>query len=185
MNAPCVVPVPLNWYLIRSKPASETVATAHLERQGFTIYFPRLAAPVRRRGRVIHSIRPLFPRYLFLGFEPESQSLGPVTYTRGVSCFVKFGQVFASVPSKVVDELRRCADPESGLHALRVARFFAGSRVRVVGGAFQGLQGVFQRESGGEHAVVLLNLLGQSARVCLAADDLVTDEEMPQMSIAC
>lgn len=177
--------MPVNWYLIRSKPASEAVATAHLERQGFTVYFPRLAVPVRRRGRVVQSIRPLFPRYLFLGVEPDSQSLGPVAHTRGVSCFVKFGPVVAAVPLSVVDELRRCADPESGLHPLRVARFFAGARVRVVGGAFQGLQGVFQRESGDQHAIVLLNLLGQSACACLAAYDIVADEEMPQLSIAC
>jgi len=168
-------PVPVNWYLIRSKPASETVATEHLERQGFTVYFPRLSASVRRRGRVIQAIRPLFPRYLFVGCEPESLTLGPVTNTRGVSGFVKFGPALATVPTKVVEELRRCGDPESGLHSLKVARFFAGSVVRVVGGAFQGLQGIFQRESGGQHAVVLLNLLGQSARVCLAADDIVAD----------
>jgi transcriptional antiterminator RfaH len=161
------------------------LATEHLERQGFAAYCPRLALTARRRGRIAQVIRPLFPRYLFLGFEPGVQSVAPVVYTRGVSNFVKFGPVFAVVPPKVVQELRRCADPETGLHPLKIARFFAGSRVRVVGGAFEGLQGVFQRESGGQQVIVLLDLLGQSARVCLAANDIVADEETSMAAIAC
>lgn len=164
------------WYLLRTKPASEALATGHLARQGFDVYFPRVAVPVRRRGRLVTSIRPLFPRYLFLSEGSQSRPLGSVAYTRGISGFVKFGPDFAVVPENVVAELRRSANPETGLHALRVARLFAGSRVRVAAGAFEGLAGVFQRERGDGQVVVLLELLGQSARVCLHVDDIVADD---------
>jgi hypothetical protein len=81
----------------------------------------------------------------------------------------------------VVAELRACADPESGLHHLVTAQFFAGMRVRVESGSLAGLEGVFQRHLGVHKVVVLLDLLGQSARVCLMTDDIVEC----QMSRAC
>jgi transcriptional antiterminator RfaH len=168
--------LPVPWYLLRTKPASEALATEHLARQGFNVYFPRVAVPVRRRGRLVTSIRPLFPRYLFLSADSQSCPLGSVAYTRGITGFVKFGVDVAVVPGSVIEELRRSANSETGLHALRVARLFAGSRVRVAGGAFEGLAGVYQRQQGDGQVVVLLDLLGQSARVCLLAADVVADD---------
>lgn len=178
------------WYLVRTRPNCERLATEHLERQGFSVYLPRLPAVRRARSRAAAHPRPLFPRYLFLGLLDEGQSTVGVNFTRGVSGLVRFGQELARVPARVVDGLRRCADPFTGLHHVGVARLFAGARVKVVGGMFEGVEGVFQCERGDRHAVVMLELLGQSARVCLEAEHLQPAEDRrpawaPEGAVAC
>ena len=48
-----------------------------------------------------------------------------------------------------------------------------GARVRIIAGPFEGLEGVFQRESGSERAIVLLSVLGQTASVGVAVGSVV------------
>jgi transcriptional antiterminator RfaH len=160
------MPSGLSWFLIFTKPAGEQVAQSNLERQGYRVYYPRLLRPSLLRGHWTDRIVSLFPRYLFVQLDSARQSLAPVRSTLGVSAIIRFGHEAAVVPSGIVDALIERADPESGLHRLaNDAQFRPGARVSVIAGAFQGLDGVFEREAGDERAVVLLDLLGRSTPV--------------------
>ena len=155
----------MRWYLIHTKPSSETVASANLSRQGYDVYLPRVVQCVFRRGRVRKRIVPLFPRYLFLHLR-EGQSIGPVRSSVGVTAIVRFGSTYPVVPDRVIHDLRAREDPSSGLHRLsNKCTFTVGGGVRVVGGPLDGLEGVFEREEGADRVLVLLNFLGQAARV--------------------
>ena len=141
------------------------MAELNLLRQGFQVYYPRLLRPTRYRGNWTEQVAALFPRYLFLRLAPQ-QDLGPVRSTVGVANIVRFGCGFAVVPAKIVEDLRTRADPETGFHCThRHAQFSPGSSVRVVAGVFDGLEGIFQRESGDERVVLLLRLLGCDTNV--------------------
>jgi transcriptional antiterminator RfaH len=157
----------VRWYLIHTKPGRETVAEVNLRRQGYLVYYPRLLRSMRIRGRWVERVAPLFPRYLFLGLAVGQQEIGPVRSTLGVANVVRFGCDYTPVPDGVVEEIRMRADPETGLHRLHAhaAAFQPGSRVRIVDGAFDGLEGVFHRESGEERVVLLLGLLGRDTLV--------------------
>ena len=158
------------WYLIHTKPTCESVAEANLVRQGYRVYHPRLLRPARIRGRWTERVTSLFPRYLFLHLNVGQEAMSPVRSTLGVSNIVRFGCDYAVVPDDVVENLRLRADPETGLHRLGGQILFEpGSTVRIVAGAFDGLEGVFQRESGSERVVVLLTLLGCSTPVRIPA----------------
>jgi transcriptional antiterminator RfaH len=158
----------LHWYLIHTKPAREAVAEFNLRRQGYEVYYPRLLRPTRRRGRWSDRVASLFPRYLFLRLAVGHQAMGPVRSTIGVANIVRFGYDYSVVPDAVIANLRTRADAETGLHRLRGrAPFTPGSNVRIVGGVFDGLEGVFQRESGLERVVLLLGLLGRDTFVQL------------------
>lgn len=156
-----------HWFLVFTKPAGEAVAQENLQRQGYRVYYPRLLRPTFQRGKWIERIVSLFPRYLFIQVDTLAQSLSPVRSTQGVANIVRFGPETAVVPNAIVSDLLRRADPESGLH--RLARlpetFKAGSPVNIIAGAFEGLNGIFEREVGEERVVVLLKLLGQSTPV--------------------
>ncbi len=39
------------WYLVLAKPAREPLAQRNLERQGYSVYYPRLVRPFRVRGK--------------------------------------------------------------------------------------------------------------------------------------
>jgi transcriptional antiterminator RfaH len=164
----------LRWYLIHTKPRAEPIARSNLERQGYEVYFPRLAHTVRRGQYWNQHVGPLFPRYLFLRVDVGEQALVPVHSTLGVSSIVRFGSRYSVVPDEVVEALRSDADPLSGLHRLRrPARIAAGSRIRMVEGPFEGLEGVLERADGDERVLVLLTVLGQEARVSVCTEDVV------------
>jgi transcriptional antiterminator RfaH len=166
------------WYLIHAKPGCETVAQANLERQSYRVYYPRLLRRLRSRGRWVERIGPLFPRYLFLHLDVGREALGPVRSTVGVANVVRFGCDYTVVPDAVVLSLKDRADPQTGLHRLNDERVLApGSSLRIVAGVFEGLEGVFQRESADERVVVLLKLLGQETSVQIPADFVLPQAE--------
>lgn len=150
-----------------TKPSSEHIATAHLARQGIHTYLPRLMRTTFSGGRRRESIVPLFPRYLFVRLEALRQSLSPIRSTRGVASIVRFGEQAAEVAASVIDALSRRADPVTGLHRLETQALERGAPVSIVGGAFDGLEGIFEREEGEERSIILLSLLGRSTPVCL------------------
>ena len=162
------------WYLIHTKPARESLAEQHLERQGYEVYLPRLLERARRERA--ERIVPLFPRYLFLRLIEGRQALSPARYSSGVSTVVRFGTEYTIVPGRIIQDLRERADPQTGLHRL-VARPAPqrGAAVRITEGPFEGLAGVFEREAGRDRVVVLLTLLGQESRVRLPAHCLLPD----------
>ena len=156
------------WYVIHAKPAREAFAQAHLERQGYHVYFPRAVQAMRAGGKWPDRIVALFPRYLFLRLDEGSQALNPVRSTRGVASVVRFGNRYTVVPDSVIAELHAREDPHTGLHHIaRHDRMAAGDPVRVTAGLFSGLQGIFERQAGTERVLMLLSLLGHYASVCV------------------
>lgn len=154
------------WFLVLTKPSGENIAKSNLERQGYRVYHARLSHPVLHRGRWMDRIVSLFPRYLFVQFNARSQSLAPVRSTLGVASIVRFGLETAVVPDAIVAALIDRADPTTGLHRLNCPRAFEpGSAVRIVGGVFEGLQGIFERDIPNDRVVILLGLLGQQTAV--------------------
>ncbi len=164
----------LRWFLVFTKPSSECTAQVNLERQGYRVYYPRLLRPSLYRGRWVDRVVSLFPRYLFVQLDLGRQSISPVRSTVGVASIVRFGQETAFVPDGIVDALFRRADPESGLHRLNIRRpFQPGSRVSVIAGAFEGLEGIFEREAGEDRAVILLKVLGRNTPVLVRSGFVV------------
>jgi transcriptional antiterminator RfaH len=160
----------LRWYLIHTKPTREAIAEVNLRRQGYQVYYPRLLRPARVHGRWVDRIVALFPRYVFLRLAVGRQAMGPVRSTVGVSTVVRFGFDYAVVPDLIIEDLQRRADAQTGLHHLQgSAPLEPGSNVRVVAGVFDGLEGIFQRESADERVVLLLGLLGRDTVVQLPA----------------
>ncbi len=158
----------LAWYLVYSKPQQERLALENLERQGYEAYLPFIRSRRRRGGRYVSVIEPMFPRYLFLHLSDETDNWGPIRSTIGVSKLVRFGDMPARVPDGLVATLKSRED-NSGVQDLPLADFKSGDRVRIVEGPMAGYQGIFRARTSRERVVVLLEIVGQSARVQLAA----------------
>ena len=80
--------MPLCWYAIHSQPRMETKAEAHLARQGFEVWLPRIGRRVRKGGVWSHKVEPLFSRLFF--FMPIRNSKTLALYGRrgalAISC---------------------------------------------------------------------------------------------------
>src|SRR5579872_2198851 len=84
------------WQLLYTKSRAEEWVDVNLRRQGYSTLLPRVRA---RSG-----YRPLFPRYIFAGFEAD-RSVRELRSTRGVSYVVQCGEQAARVPIAVISEI--------------------------------------------------------------------------------
>jgi transcriptional antiterminator RfaH len=84
------------WQLLYTKSRAEEWVDVNLRRQGYSTLLPRVRA---RSG-----YRPLFPRYIFAGFEAD-RSARELRSTRGVSYVVQCGEEPARVPVDVIAEI--------------------------------------------------------------------------------
>ncbi len=159
------------WYLIYSKPRQERLALENLARQGYEAYVPMMRNRRRRTGRRITVVEPMFPRYLFVHLNDQTDDWGPIRSTIGVVRLVRFGSSPAIVPDDLVQTLRTQQD-ESGLQVLPEREYHAGERVRISGGLMAGYEAIFQARSGKERVLLLLDIAGKAAKVQVDADDI-------------
>jgi transcription elongation factor/antiterminator RfaH len=163
--------VDARWYLLRTKPGDEARARAQVGRLAADVMLPLAKVRVRRWGRLVESVTPLFPCYLFARLD-LTREYGRIRYTRGVRELVHFGAQAAIVPEWTISELkRRCAAGPVELPARELA---PGERVRVVAGPLRDFEGIFERPlSGGERIAILLSLIGGAVRTMLPASMVV------------
>jgi len=159
------------WYLVYTKPRQESVAQQHLGRQGYEVYLPRVRQVRRRRGRRVATIEAMFPRYLFVWLDSNSDNWSPIRSTRGVVSIVRFGQEPGRVPDEFIGYLRGREDVQ-GLQTIPADEPKPGTRVRVTAGSFMGFEGVYQARSGRERVIVLLEIMGKVARTAIDRDSL-------------
>ncbi len=124
------------WYVVQTQPHAESKAMAHLIRQGFAAYLPRYLKR-RRHARKVETVEaPLFPRYLFVTVDMETQRWRSIHSTFGVSRLVCNGDEPAPVPPAVVAALQAREDAGGLVQLERRPRFAPGEQVRIVDGVF-------------------------------------------------
>src|SRR5665647_2699889 len=87
-----------HWYVAQTHVHAESKATLHLGRQGFDVYLPRYLKQRRHARRVDTVAVPLFPRYLFVSVDMETQRWHAIRSTIGITKLIANGGVPASVP---------------------------------------------------------------------------------------
>jgi transcriptional antiterminator RfaH len=159
------------WYVVHTRPHAEEIAARHLDRQGFRVFLPRFSRRRRHARKVETVIRPLFPRYLFVGLDLAVDRWNCIRSTVGVAGLICHGDRPTLVPPGVVEGL---LDREvNGVIAVNDrTNFRRGDRVQLLDGAFANLVGIFERMTDGDRVAVLLDLLGRSVRVVLHVDAL-------------
>jgi transcriptional antiterminator RfaH len=160
-----------NWYLVFTKPRQERVARTNLLRQGYETYLPLTRELRRHHGRRMTLIVPMFPRYLFVRLDTETDNWAPIRSTLGVVSLVRFGPQPARVPDDLIGLLRAREDRE-GLQVLPPEAFRPGARVRVKAGGLAGYEGIFLARTGRERVLILLDILGRDTRASVAVRDL-------------
>ena len=160
------------WYLIHTKPRQEHRALDNLQRQGFHCVLPTLRVEKVRAGRRVAVDEPLFARYLFVELDTTLNWM-PIRSTLGVSTLVRFGGAPAQVPAAVVAALEDDARRRTEAGGLDKRLFEPGESVRILGGAFAGLEAVYQMPDGDQRALVLIEILSKPVRVPVAVDALV------------
>ncbi len=117
------------WYVVHTHVHSEAKAAAHLARQGYLAYLPRYLKKRRHARRTDTVAAPLFPRYLFVAFNPQACRWRSIQSTVGVAHLVCNGDEPATVPSKSSRSSRAARTRKgSSVSAARGSRPAPGSR---------------------------------------------------------
>ena len=153
------------WFAVQAKPNAAHIAACNLVRQGFEVFLPLERFTLRRGRSLVPVLRPYFPGYLFVGFDPAIAPWRAIRSTQGVIRLVSFGTTPAPVDTKLVEELKLVCDNEGIIHAHLDAQ--PGDPLRVVEGPLTGLIGKLERMAPQERAWLLLEVMGQPTRVSL------------------
>ena len=162
-----------DWLVASTHPHKEQLALDYLARQGFHAYFPRIRKRIRHARRLQDVLRPLFPGYVFIQFDPKWGQWRSIASTLGVRSLIRFGEIPGTVPDQFVAGL--CAAEEGGAVALPRAResYQPGEKVRVRDGPFDGLIATVLAAHDRDRIVVLMEFLQQSVRVRLRLNEVV------------
>ena len=147
----------LRWYVVRTEPQSELVAADVLERVGHEIFLPLMPAP---NSRGANADIPVFPGYLFLRFDPESNGWPIFRSSYRVRGWVSFGGQVPCLPDKMMNELIDRWELVSKCSGF-VRRFLPGEKVHVVSGNLDSLAEIVEEAKTPQaRAKVLLHFMG-------------------------
>jgi len=163
------------WYLVHTKAGKEVSVRSQLGEWLPEAFLPTLKVRIHRWGKLVTSVSPLFPCYVFARF-PGRCDLRRVGYTFGVRDIVRAGEELLVVPSSVIDQLKhRCA---LGPVELFSKPFQKGEQVVIASGVLRGFDAVFEQYLSGPQrvAILLSSLTETSIRVVLPSSSIVRSE---------
>ncbi len=147
---------------MNTQPLAETRATRNLENQGFRTFLPRRRKTRCHARQLTVVAAPLFPRYLFIAFDPHRDQWRKVNSTFGVSRLVMRGEAPHPVPDGVVEALI-AVTVDGGIVDL-AAKLQAGGPVRVMAGPFAEQLAMLEQLDASGRACILLEIMGRQVR---------------------
>ena len=156
-----------DWYVVLTKSKQELRAQDNLERQGGVVFVPMFTKERITRGKRVVRQEPLFPGYLFLQADAQSELLSKVRSTFGVRQLLNFAGQVMTVDNLIIEDLRQRGNSETP-----VQQFSAGQTVTLNSGPFQHYQAIFKELDGNERGIILLGLLGQQNELLIDLADL-------------
>ena len=158
------------WLVLQTKPRHEYMVETNLLEQGFDIYLPRLTVRRKQCSKPKTVVEPLFPGYLFICVNIQRENIFPVTRTRGVKTFVRFGNHYPELPETLIHQLLK--NEQNSFDSPEQEDFIQGDNVQIGDGSLSGLRGIYSLEKGKDRAYVLVEILGSTRTVCVEKDSL-------------
>jgi transcription antitermination factor NusG len=157
--------MPAFWGVVRSLPKREAFAAERLRMDhGYDVFLPLVQTK--------RASAPLFTGYFFCRIVDRWRAINT---TFGVLCLVRTGDCPARCPDHEIAALKAMIDghgyvrlPEGRGSPVK-RQIAVGAKVKILGGAFSGMSGLYAGQSTRERELVLLNLLGGQRPVSIAA----------------
>ena len=164
----------MRWYVVQTQARREGQALYHLRAQGFEVYLPQYMKRRSHARRIDWRPFPLFPRYLFVRFDPDRQQWRSIQSTIGVSKLISFWETPIPVPDRVIEGITAREDNEGLVNLGLNCKLRRGDKVQVIDGALSELDGVFDCMDDKKRAFIFLEMLGQKVKVRLPLDAIHT-----------
>jgi transcription antitermination factor NusG len=156
-------PDPGRWYAIHVRPRHEKKVVAQLQEKGITTYLPLLSEMHRWSDRRKLVEVPLFPCYAFISICDEAATRLSVLKVFGVLAFVGNQRQGTPIPDSEIEDLKTLLS--SNIPFAQHPYLQIGKRVRVRGGALDGVEGILTERSGDRRLVLSVSTINRSLSV--------------------
>lgn len=161
----------LGWYVAQLKPNAAVLAERNLVRQGYHTFMPMIERDERKAPGFTRRLRPLFPGYLFVGFDPLGGAWRSISGTRGIARLVTFGNAIPRpVSGELLQHIRSHTDPDGVFRTHQ--NLGLGDTVVILTGPLTDLVARIHSLEDAGRAWVLLDFLGQETRVQMRREQL-------------
>lgn len=165
-----VVELQASWYAIHTRPRHEKQVESRLGDGGISTFLPVVKEVHRWSDRRKVVEMPLFSCYLFVHIILSAKAQETVLRTDGVIGFVGTHRQATAIPEVEIESVQQLLSrnlPVSPYPFLSV-----GQRVRIRGGALDGIDGVITTGSGDRKLVISIELIQRSVAVTLEGYDI-------------
>ena len=152
-----------NWYGLQTRPRHEKIVAQRLEERGVTTFLPLVTEVHRWSDRKKSVQMPLFSCYVFARFVPNRVDRLRVLRVDGVFGLVGDRGEGAPIPDEQINTVRSLIGgqlPWSTHPFLKI-----GQRVRIRGGALDGLEGILVSRNGDRTLVISVDAIQRSLAV--------------------
>ena len=152
------------WIVAHCHAKAEIKAEAHLKRQGYKVYLPKIRTTRRHARRTQIVLRPLFPGYLFIQFDEDSTRWRPICSTVGINYLLKAGDRPLVAPKWVIEQLRQREDKNGFFSTINTKLPNKGDPVKFTIGPLTDCIGEFDYLNDSQRVAVLLEIMGREVR---------------------
>ena len=157
------------WYAVQTRPKHEKKVAAELKEKSVNAYLPLLAQIHRWSDRRKLVETPLFPGYLFVRAHLEPEFRVSVLRVWGVVNFVGSQREAIPIPDSEIESIQSLLSSKIPLSPYPFLK--VGQRVRVRGGALDGLEGILLTNDG-KRLVVSVGAIHRSLSIAIEGYDV-------------
>lgn len=154
---------PPQWYAIRTRSRHEKMVAEQLERQGIEGFLPLVKHTRKWSDRMKEVELPLFSGYNFVRVALSSRDRLRVLQTHGVAGFVGLSGCGTAIPESQIQDIRTVLASQVPFEEQPYLR--VGQRVRVRGGALDGVEGILSAQNDDRSIVISLEPIQRSLSV--------------------
>ena len=159
-----------SWYAIQTRSRHEKLVACQLQTRGVCQYLPIVVETHRWSDRRKRVEVPLFPGYVFVRVLDSNERRVDVLRIPGVVRFVGSSSTGTAIPDTEIEAVRTLVEgnmPWTSFPFLRT-----GQRVRIRGGAMDGLEGILLRRDGEDRLVISIDAIQRSLSISIKGYDL-------------
>lgn len=154
------------WYAVRTRSRHEKLVARQLEKQGIQSYLPVVTKISQWSDRRKQVEEPLFSGYAFVRLDPSSSERVRVLQTQGVVSFVGVQGTGVPIPDREIENINMLLSSQIAYEERPYLH--VGQRVRVCGGALDGMEGILTAENSDRSVVISIGLIQRSLSVRVA-----------------
>ena len=158
------------WYALHTRARHEKRVASELQQNGVTAFLPLITEVRNWSDRRMKVELPLFSCYIFVNIPSSFNTRAGVLRTPGVLGFVGGNNLQATVAENEIEQIQKLLARKVPFAAHPFLE--VGQRVRVRGGALEGIEGVLSRFGGSDRLVISVRTIQRSLSITVEGYDV-------------